>query len=186
MEEPEPPDPRALVGSAFVFYTVMTLLGLGLMYMKADVGMGERIFGSGEHVLRDTALGAGTGLAVVAISWALSGWGPLQRLNRDLSKLVRELDTGSIALLALTSSVGEEVLFRGGLQPLLGFWLTAFAFAIVHGGTSSRFRVWVVFALLAGLLLGWLARYTGNLLAPFLCHLTVNYFNLHLLSGEHE
>ena len=79
--------------------------------------------------------------------------------------------------------MGEELLFRGALQPLLGFWITAALFGLLHGGTAPRFRSWALFALASGLLLGGLAVYTDNLLAPMLCHLTINYFNLHLVVG---
>ena len=89
----------------------------------------------------------------------------------------------AIAGLAVSSAIGEEIFFRGALQPLLGFWITAALFGLLHGGTSRRFRVWTIFAVAAGLLLGWLATYTENLLAPILCHMTINYFNLHLVVG---
>jgi membrane protease YdiL (CAAX protease family) len=29
--------------------------------------------------------------------------------------------------------VGEEILFRGGIQPYLGIWVTSFVFILLHG-----------------------------------------------------
>ena len=181
-DTPEPPDARSLVLAATVFYVLMTLGGLGLALFQEERLL-VLIFGSGESVLRDTALGAGTGLGVVAFTRAVWNWAPVQRLNAELRLALGQQSTAAIAVLAVTSSIGEEMLFRGGLQPLIGFWLTAFIFGIVHGGTAKKFRLWAVFATLAGLLLGWLALFTENLLAPILCHFTVNYFNLHALAG---
>lgn len=176
-------NPRALVGSAIVFYVLMTLLGLGIIRWQ-DLDLGLVIFGTGEHLLRDTLIGAGAGLAVVLLTRLTIRFEPVRKLNDLLAETLGKQSTPVITVLAITSAVGEEVFFRGALQPLIGFWLTALVFALVHGGTARRYRAWVVFAFGAGLLLGGLMAFTGNLLAPILCHLTVNYFNLHLVTKD--
>jgi len=181
---PDPPSAGALALSAVVFYLIMTLVGLGLLQYQ-ELGIARALLGSGEAVLRDTLLGAGSGLFVVGLTWSLRRWEPLVRLNEELSAMLGAPSSPVIALLAVSSAVGEEILFRGALQPLLGLWITALIFALLHGGTAPRFRSWALFALASGLLLGAMALYTENLLAPMLCHLTINYFNLHLLSGTH-
>lgn len=176
-----PPKPAALALSAVITYSVITLAGLVLMRWQ-DLDAGLAIFGASESdLLLHTLIGVASGLAVVAVSRALSGWGPMARLDDLLRETLGPLDTTTIAVLAVTSAVGEEVLFRGAIQPFVGFWLTALIFGLMHGGTMRRFRGWVVFAILAGLLFGALAIVTGDLLAPILCHFTVNYFNLHYL-----
>jgi hypothetical protein len=40
---------------------------------------------------------------------------------------------------ALCAGIGEELLFRGTLQPLLGIWWTGLLFVIAHSGTG-RFK----------------------------------------------
>lgn len=180
-DAPEPPDPRTLVASASIFYLLLTAAGLVLALFQ-ERPLGELVFGTGETVLRDAGLGAGAGLGVVLATRALWKWEPVRRLNAELASVLGTPGSLAIAALAVTSAVGEEVLFRGGLQPLIGFWLTAALFGLVHGGSAKKFRLWAIFAALAGLLLGWLTLLTENLLAPILCHLTVNYFNLHALT----
>jgi membrane protease YdiL (CAAX protease family) len=175
------PTPAALAVSAVLTYSVITLAGLVLMRWQ-DIDAGLAIFGASDSdFLLHTGVGVACGLAVVALSRALSAWGPMSRLEDLLRETLGPLDTPTIAVLAVTSGIGEEVLFRGAMQPFLGFWLTALVFGLLHGGTMRRFRGWVVFAILAGLLFGALAILTGDLLAPILCHFTVNYFNLHYL-----
>ncbi|MCB9787590.1 MAG: CPBP family intramembrane metalloprotease [Deltaproteobacteria bacterium] len=177
-----PPTSAALSVSALIIYALVTLMGLVVMRWQ-DIEVVPAVFGASDADLRvHAALGIGAGLALVGVTRALSGWAPM----RALEELVRESlgRPGSVAIivLAVTSAVGEEILFRGALQPLLGFWMTALLFGLMHGGTMRRFRAWVVFAILAGLLFGALASFTGDLLAPTLCHFTVNYFNLHRLA----
>jgi membrane protease YdiL (CAAX protease family) len=183
MDEPESkPTPGAIAVSAAITYAVLTLAGLVLLRWQ-DIDASRAIFGASDaNFPLHAGLGAGTGLAVVLVSRALSAWGPMSRLEDALRETLGPLDTLTITVLAVTSSVGEEILFRGAIQPVLGLWLTAVVFGLLHGGTMRRFRVWVVFAILVGLLFGALAAYTGDLLAPILCHFTINFFNLHHLA----
>lgn len=180
---PEAPSSGALVLTAWVFYLLMTLVGLGLILVQ-DLEFETAVLGDGKHVARDALVGASTGLLVVGITWLCRGLEPVQVLNGELRALLGTPSSLAISGLAVLSAVGEEILFRGALQPLLGFWITAALFGLLHGGSSRRFRVWTAFAVLAGLLLGGLATYTENLLAPILCHMTINYFNLHLIVGS--
>ena len=177
----DPPSTPNLALAASIFYTLMLFIGLGVMDAQ-DLDIIAAIFGDGANLVRDTALGAGTGLVVVGITWLCRNLKAVQDLNREFREAVGTPSTALIAVLALTSAVGEEVLFRGGLQPLLGFWWTALIFGLMHGGAARKYRAWALFATAAGLLLGWLTLFTENLLAPILCHLTVNYFNLHLVA----
>lgn len=184
---PEQPSTRALVGSAIVFYGLMSVLGLWLMGFD-DMPVAERVFGTAagpdgtDHTLRDTGIGAAAGLAVVLITFLTRNLAPVRKLSEELASVLGRPGTGAIAVLAVTSAIGEELFFRGALQSLIGFWPTVLIFGLVHGGTAKRFRMWAIFATLAGVLLGWLTVYTGNLLAATLCHMTVNYWNLHALA----
>jgi len=179
------PTTGQLVTIAGVFYLLMGALGLWLVDAQ-DLDVTLVVWGDGENVLTDTALGAGVGLFIVALSYAARNWGPLKDLSAELGRELGTPGSGAIAFLAFASSVGEELLFRGALQQWAGFWPTVFIFGLLHGGFTKRLRVWAIFATLAGAVLGGLTLLTNNLLAPILCHLTVNYFNLHLLVDENR
>lgn len=63
--------------------------------------------------------------------------------------------------LSVCAGVGEEIFFRGALQPLFGIWFTAIFFVAIHGYYS--YKVWrkTVFGLLLTFfiaLIGWAAR----------------------------
>ena len=83
-----------------------------------------------------------------------------------------------IALLALLSSVAEEAFFRGALQPGLGLAATALLFGALHIGPSRHFLPWTLMAFGLGLWLGYLFDITGTLVAPIVCHGTINLFEL--------
>jgi len=189
MEAPnEPLKPAALVWAAVVFYGLMA--GAGLLVMTlGGVDPKAAVFGgtdSGEppNVLLDVLIGAGAGLGIVLLTWLTRSLKPMRELKRELGSVLGRPSSGAIAILAITSAVGEELLFRGALQPLIGFWLTAVVFGLLHGAHDPKLWGWAIFAVLAGFLLGWLTQVTGSLLAPILTHLTVNYWNLHALVAD--
>lgn len=177
------------------FYGLMTLAAVLVLHFS-DLDPGRIIFGpTHEDIVAGAPVppfsiplaalfGAASGLAVVGLSLLLRKVGPLNRLQKEFGAVLGEQTMLTIAVLAVTSAVGEELLFRGALQPLVGFWPTAILFGLLHGGGAPRLFAWTVFAFLSGLLLGGLAEWTGSLLAPILCHLTINFWNLQNLGDD--
>ncbi len=86
-------------------------------------------------------------------------------------------------LLVAFQVFGEELFFRGWLQPLLaadfgipvGLALTAALFAAAHCVLDSPSAVAILNIFLAGLLFGLIAFRTGSLMAPFACHWVWNW-----------
>ena len=122
------------------------------------------------------------GLIVVALSrltvqrfeWA-------RRLHLELRPFARGLDATGIVVLALLSAAGEELLFRGLLQPWMGLWPQALLFGLVHQMPGPSRWTWVTWALIVGFALGALYEITGSLLGPIAAHALVNGLNLHFL-----
>jgi uncharacterized protein len=185
MEPEGPPSATALVISAMVFYALMSLLGLGFIEAM-DLDPWVLIFGDGETVAMDTLYGAIAGLLVVALTWLVRNHPAVKELNKEFRDLLGSPSSLAIACLALSSAIGEELLFRGALQQSVGITAATLCFGLMHGGLNPKYRLWALFATGAGFLLGGLAILTDNLLAPILCHMTVNYFNLHLVCGQTE
>ncbi|WP_438024413.1 CPBP family intramembrane glutamic endopeptidase [Sorangium sp. So ce233] len=115
-----------------------------------------------------------TRVAVARFVWA-------RRLHADLRPVARELSLGQILLLAGLSSLGEELLFRGLLTPLLGVSLSALVFGLVHQMRGPSRWVWVGWAVAVGAGLGAIFAATGSLVGPLLSHALVNAVNLSYL-----
>lgn len=83
-----------------------------------------------------------------------------------------KLNTGTIVFISLCAGIGEEIFFRGGLQPLIGLWLTAVIFVGLHGYLSvSNWRLGI-YGLVMLLIIGgfgYLFRYVG-LISVILAH----------------
>jgi uncharacterized protein len=164
------------VARILMFYGLMTVLSLAVVWQQHALSflkIAAPQFAVG--------LGAGIILTFVARYTSLS-FDSGRRFINELSSFVGPLSYLEATLLALASGLGEELLFRGVLQPALGLWITSAIFALLHVGPSGRFLLWTSFSLLAALLFGTLVNMTHNLWPAIIAHATVNLLNLLWLS----
>ena len=131
----------------------------------------------------DTGIGLAAGLLVVGLSdliTRLTSWG--ERTARILGEMIGQLRIGDALWLALVSSIAEEVLFRGAIQPHLGLVGTSLIFGLAYLAPRRDLLPWTLMAIGAGFVMGGLFEWTGNVLAPIATHFTVNAINLYQLS----
>ena len=132
--------------------------------------------GSGPWV-RDAAAGLLAAAAFAGANyWLLRHAPPLRavravrRVYRDILKpLFAEIGVREVVVIAIAAGVGEELLFRGALQPEIGLVPASLVFGALHTGGRGTlaFGCWVA---VMGAALGWLAVATGGLLAPIVAH----------------
>lgn len=135
--------------------------------------------------LYSLAFGVALGALVIVITRRLVerfAWA--QELARALRPFARDLSGTAIVIVALLSSVGEELLFRGLLQPGLGLWVQALLFGFVHQMRGPSRWAWVGWASVVGLLFGMVFAATGSLLGPIAAHALINGFNLNYLQNH--
>jgi len=130
----------------------------------------------------DVALGVAVGLVVVWLSqWAATRMKAVREMSEALGELLAPLTPRDVFGQAFFSALAEELFFRGLLQPRLGLHVTAIVFGLVHLPRDRRLRLWQPLGVLLGYLLGWMFEVRGSVLAPFLTHFVVNYFNMHFM-----
>ena len=135
------------------------------------------------HLLVSPLLGLVAGLAVVAGSrLAVARWEWARVLHQSFRDLLGPLTAREIAILAGASAVGEELIFRGALQPWVGIWPQAVVFALLHIGPGRRFVPWTLWAFAVGVGFGYLADATGDLGGPIAAHFTINFLNLRYIA----
>ena len=172
-------------GHILALYGGLSLVALLIAAGRGDVDLYRfHKDSSAQELLMSPLLGLVIGLAVVALSrlatrhleWA-------RRLHLDFRAILGELSGREILVLALASSVGEELLFRGALMPWLGIWPQALIFAVLHFGPGRRFLPWTASAFVVGLSFGYLVQWTGDLGAPIVAHFLINFLNLRFIVG---
>jgi membrane protease YdiL (CAAX protease family) len=115
-----------------------------------------------------------TRMTVPRFAWA-------RRLHNELRPVARDLSLGHILALAGLSSLGEELLFRGVLVPLLGVLAAGVVFGLVHQMRGPSRWVWVGWAAGVGVALGAVFALTGSLVGPLVAHAVINAVNLTFL-----
>src|ERR1700676_2315098 len=106
---------------------------------------------------------------ILCIRWPV---GPLLRIKQFSDDVIRPMFSAcsipDLAVISLLAGLGEELLFRGFLQRILGDWfdpwfclaLASVVFGVMHPITIT----YAVLASLVGFYLGWIWMVHGNLL----------------------
>ena len=191
---------RLPASSAAVFY----LLLAGAAWAFGDLWAGLDLLTWHDRnetsVAFDGVLGAGVGVIVVFLSAMLDRFAAWARkLSEAFAELLGELTLSDVFVLAVTSSVAEEIFFRGFLQQLfsaqvfetfangdiVALLAASVVFGAVHVGPDPKtFFPWTIMAVVMGFVLGGMYLYTGNVLAPILAHFTINFLNLSLIAQQ--
>jgi membrane protease YdiL (CAAX protease family) len=181
--------PGDLVRFGLIFYGAMAVVAV---LWRSGIQGQPILFGSPAAAQRgvswglDLAIGLAAGGAVLAIShWMTryTAWG--EALARALAGALDDITVPNALLLALTSGMAEEMLFRGALQPRVGWLAASLLFGLLHFVPRREFLPWTGFAVLVGFLFGALFLWTGNLVAPVVAHVLVNAVNLPILIRDY-
>jgi membrane protease YdiL (CAAX protease family) len=135
------------------------------------------------RLVTNPLVGLAVGLAVVFLSRLATHrleWARV--LHAEFHSVVHELSSREIFLLALFSSAGEELFFRGALLPSFGLWLSSLLFAGLHVRPQWRFLPWTVMSLIVGLVMGQMFVRLGDLGGPIVAHFTINLLNLNYIA----
>lgn len=125
-------------------------------------------------------LGLAQGLGITAASSLVYRLWPAYRKSADmyLALVLKPLLWPDLIWLALLPGLSEELLFRGVMLPALGLDIPALVvsslcFGILHlsGLEQWPYAIW---ATAVGLVLGYSALATGNLLVPIVAHIVTN------------
>jgi len=174
---------RLSLPAVLIFYGLMAAGAVLWAWLREEPGLlvhGEGAIGP----LASIGTGLGLGLLTALASRLLVlRSGRMRHLALCMARLLGPLDRRAIVVIAVCSALGEELLFRGAMQPSWGFVVTSLLFGAAHIGPDLGFLPWTLMALVLGFALGGLLLLTGNVLAPILAHFTINYFNLHLVEA---
>ena len=131
-------------------------------------------------------LGLGIAVGITAASSLLYRLWPAYRQSADfyLQLVLKPLILLDLIWLGLLPGMSEELLFRGVMLPAVGLnptglVATSLLFGILHLSGPQQWP-YVVWASVIGLLLGFSALATGNLLVPIVAHVFTNLLSSYL------
>ncbi len=140
----------------------------------------------GQPTAAQIGWGVAFGLAISVPSTVVVVFVPLfSSLRRQLLDLVSRLDLDALNPLwiSLSAGIGEELLFRGALQPILGIWWASFIFTLAHFRSGEFYSmnwqklIYAASVFIAGLFLGYVFLEIG-LIAAIVTHTIVNVVSL--------
>lgn len=183
---------EVMLSSAFTAMLLLsgTLAGVGLGqdrdWQQVLIRLGLRPPTANELVV-------GAGMAVVLLAFqfcAGSVWMMLAPQDVfDQQTQLSQAIAGSVTslpaafLVALFSSFGEEIAFRGALQPVAGLWPTAVLFALTH--VQYQFTPALLIILAVGVVLGWTRQHYGTA-AAIATHFLYNFSLLALAAAASQ
>jgi hypothetical protein len=171
--------------SETIFNTILlvlaAVLGVGFAIRRGRSAMLDRL-GLRVPTSHDLGLGFLVGIGLIGVVFVIGLiWSQLvteeqfAEQTAAAEQLTLAINTLPLILLvAITAAVGEEIFFRGALQPVFGIYLTAAFFALLHTQytlTPASILIWVV-----AVGFGWLRqRYstTAAIIAHFVYNLAI-------------
>lgn len=133
------PDKKALLFLSLVTLIVFGGLGLGSIYFLQDITL-PQLLHSGQPIAKQLLWGGsfGIGAACLALAVVQAPWFNFSKAF--FTNVVKSLNPNIAEILfySLCAGIGEELLFRGGIQPLfndpvVGIWVTSIIFIVLHG-----------------------------------------------------
>lgn len=138
-------------------------------YADLPLPSGEPAVGTLCGVVAAVLLGA-VNLALLRARWSQWPGDALRHVCRVIVRpLFEHVTVWQIVVVSVLAGLGEELLFRGVLQPLVGLPAASLIFGAVHVG-GRGFIGYGAWAACIGALFGWLMVATGGLLAPIVAH----------------
>lgn len=103
----------------------------------------------------------------------------LDEVQKKYSKIIAALNLTEIEIIfiSLCAGFGEEILFRGAIQPLIGLWITAIIFVAIHGylnPKSWRMSIYGIYMTIAIAILGYYTDYVG-IIGASMAHAAIDY-----------
>lgn len=180
---------KKLLALSLISALVYGLMAMGIYHWFYEEEI-TAVFDRGLPVPGQLMVGLAAGILAAGVVRYLAVHPPVSGVMDDYY-LVRMIRQGRFTSfdrvqLSIFAGAGEELLFRGTLQPLLGIWFTSVIFVGIHG--YFKFQKpghWLFGGMMFGLsmLLGVLYSYTG-LLSAMIAHAVYDMIMLWLFTGE--
>jgi membrane protease YdiL (CAAX protease family) len=159
------------INKTTLFYlSLFTLIGLGglglcsIIFIQ-KINLNDFIH-SGSPLNEQLFYGFSYGIAVALLAIILIAADFFEDTRVFYGEMMKELKPGIIHIIfySFCAGVGEELLFRAGIQPFLGVWLTSLIFIALHGYISFSdlpMAMYGIFMVAVSAGMGYLLIYRG-------------------------
>ena len=116
--------------------TLIVLGGLGIVLIPyiRDIEI-DAFFIGVEPIWLQALIGISFGIVTAMAGWQIVELPQMSKIKIFFTELIKplKLSNSQIVFISICAGVGEELLFRGAIQPVLGIWITSILFVLLHG-----------------------------------------------------
>lgn len=172
-------------GSLILFIIISWLISSRFM----EEPLWLRMKGDG-HLGLQLLLGIGLGLFWGYLGKFLVGRSYFEEVFQKFTELIGSMRLNKLEIwwVSICAGVGEEILFRGTIQPFLGVWITSILFVFIHGYLTpfnTRLSIYGIFMTLAIVTLGYTVEYVG-LIPAMVAHTIIDVILLSYLTSAYR
>jgi membrane protease YdiL (CAAX protease family) len=180
---------KLILQLALLTLTAMPMVAIIIDRFSERVNLREALIGY-EAWWKQIAFGCFVGIVIAILAKLLVESPLLDKVNAQYTHMLGrfKLSMNEIVFISLCAGVGEEILFRGALQPIFGIIITAFIFVAIHGYINPRnWRLSIYGAFMVGAIavIGWMSDRLG-LLSAILAHTIIDIYLLHHLQKSED
>lgn len=168
---------------------LFTLAGWFIMHFVGPVSL-PQAFKYGDSLPLQVLLGLMVGILIGTLGWLLINRPYLSSTKEFFVEIIGQwkLNWAEILFVSCCAGIGEEILFRGAVQPLIGIGWTSLLFVVLHGYINPfnpSMTVYGIFMVLAVAGMGWVAFHRG-LVSAIVAHTVIDVILLYLLSRAYN
>jgi membrane protease YdiL (CAAX protease family) len=180
---------KLILQLALLTITAMPMVAIIIDRFSERVNLREALIGY-EAWWKQIAVGCFVGIVIAILAKLLVESPLLDKVNAQYTHMLGrfKLSMNEIVFISLCAGVGEEILFRGALQPIFGVIITAIIFVAIHGYLNPRnWRLSIYGAFMVGAIavIGWMSDRFG-LLSAILAHTIIDIYLLHHLQKSDD
>lgn len=165
---------------AVVFYTLISLVFASAVFVLSST----RWSSSMRSLLGPVSAGifvlyTASGLFISFITtYIIEHMKRFGHLPGSFHRALREMRDVHPFSLAFSSSIAEELVFRGVGLYFLGIWGQGILFGLAHWPRKKNMYIWPVWAFFIGVMLGYITFFTKTLWSAVAIHFTVNFYSM--------
>ena len=135
---------------------------------------------SGINPLMQILIGLFAGIVIGHLAFFISTCSFMKPVMKKYSQLFGafELNHSEMIYVSVCAGVGEEILFRGALQPLCGITITSLLFVAIHGYLNPknwRISIYGILMTIAIISIGYMTLHVG-IISAIIAHAMIDYY----------
>lgn len=177
---------KLILGLATFTLVGFSLIGLVIIHFFVDQDPIEILQGHKAFWIQ-SVVGVAFGLIAALLAHFIISRKWMKEVQAKYSGLIGPLKLGfwEILYISICAGIGEEVLFRGAIQPLIGVIFTAVVFVALHGYLNpkdARISIYGFFMVLVMIAIGVICDQIG-IISSMIAHAVIDVYLLLVLSS---